>query len=822
MTEFFVRLYRLLQNHRLWMWIVLLGTSLLFAFFAVRLHLEEDISKLLPKTDKAEKCSLAFEQLAIKDKLFIQIRCTNGSPDLEQLCQWTDEFAEDLRSADSASGWISHLFYRMEEEWKLNGMDYALGHLPCFLDTNVYTGFDSLLQDAALRQRMTQNAEIFDNDMDGTLSSLLCYDPAGLRFALLNSLKEMGNGAGGFALLNGHLMTPDSTTSLIFVTPTYPSSNSKASGDLVKTVKRTAASFSRTHPEAEVLYHGSIALSAGNSGRIKTDLLITVGISLLLIMTIVCICMGHRSTLPLLLFPVLYGTVAAMAGIYWIKGSMSLMALGLSALVLGIALSYTLHVLVHHKYLNQAEQVVKEQAEPLCLSCLTTMGALLSLMFTRSELLGDFGLFASLALLGTTLCALVFMPQFLHDSNSRKNEKAFALMDKINSYPLDKKTGVIIGMILLCAVCFFASRHVKFDNDLNNLGYSPQTVSRSLECYNQKVNQGYQCVYYASTSKQVENAMKTNRQLSAILDSLQQNGLVKRHSDISSFCLTLDEQQDRIRAWKAYWTPERIRRTHQSIDAAARQNGLEPDVFDPFYALLEADYEPEILLTSEAVPYEISSNFMEKINDEYLIFTSALVEAGTADSLSDIVSTYPGIIVANPYYYTDDMVSIVHKSFITIMLISSLFVLLVLLISFRSITTAILAFLPMFLSWYVVQGLMFLFGIEFNLINIILSSFIFGVGVDYSIFTIKGLLSASDGEDAQLLSHHRTAILLSALMLIIVAASLLVAVHPSIHSVGICTLIGMTTAILFSYSIQPWLFRQLLKIDFIKKHMLKS
>ena len=70
MTEFFVRLYRLLQNHRLWMWIVLLGTSLLFAFFAVRLHLEEDISKLLPKTDKAEKCSLAFEQLAIKDKLF--------------------------------------------------------------------------------------------------------------------------------------------------------------------------------------------------------------------------------------------------------------------------------------------------------------------------------------------------------------------------------------------------------------------------------------------------------------------------------------------------------------------------------------------------------------------------------------------------------------------------------------------------------------------------------------------------------------------------------------------------------------------------------
>ena len=40
----------------------------------------------------------------------------------------------------------------------------------------------------------------------------------------------------------------------------------------------------------------------------------------------------------------------------------------------------------------------------------------------------------------------------------------------------------------------------------------------------------------------------------------------------------------------------------------------------------------------------------------------------------------------------------------------------------------------MFLSWYVLQGLMALLGLEFNLINIVISTFIFGIGVDYSIF----------------------------------------------------------------------------------------
>lgn len=116
----------------------------------------------------------------------------------------------------------------------------------------------------------------------------------------------------------------------------------------------------------------------------------------------------------------------------------------------------------------------------------------------------------------------------------------------------------------------------------------------------------------------------------------------------------------------------------------------------------------------------------------------------------------------------------------------------------------------MALSWYIVQGIMGIFGLQFNLINIVISTFIFGIGVDYSIFIMDGLL-AGFRTHRQLLTFHKTAIFFSAVVLIIGIASLLFATHPVVASIGISTLIGMSTVVLLAYSLQPFLFYWLIK-----------
>jgi predicted RND superfamily exporter protein len=168
------------------------------------------------------------------------------------------------------------------------------------------------------------------------------------------------------------------------------------------------------------------------------------------------------------------------------------------------------------------------------------------------------------------------------------------------------------------------------------------------------------------------------------------------------------------------------------------------------------------------------------------------------------------------------MVEVIHDDFNIAVWISSLFVLIILLISFRNILTALLSFLPMVLSWFMVQGYMYIFGLEFNLINIIISTFIFGVGVDYSIFIMEGLLSEARTGNRDILTWHKIAIFFSAVILVMVVASLLFAVHPAIRSIGLITLIGMASTIMISYALQPFVFWQLMKWPWYRRSVMKT
>ena len=116
---------------------------------------------------------------------------------------------------------------------------------------------------------------------------------------------------------------------------------------------------------------------------------------------------------------------------------------------------------------------------------------------------------------------------------------------------------------------------------------------------------------------------------------------------------------------------------------------------------------------------------------------------------------------------------------------------------------------------------MALFGLQFNLINIIISTFIFGIGVDYSIFVMEGLLADARTGRKSLLEWHKTAIFFSAFVLIVVVLSMFLAVHPAIRSIGISTLIGMGSTILITYTLEPFFFRILMKWDRFRKSVQK-
>ena len=552
MHRIFLPIYHFFQQHRTLMYLLMGVTFLVFLFFGLRVKYDENIASLLPSSDVESQ--FAFSSIELKDKIYIQITSAGDPCEPEVLAERMDQFTDLLLERDSTSHFISNILVRMEPEVGLNALDYVLEHLPSFVDTSAYTAFAQALEPSTVQAQMERNYELMMADETGDITQMIAYDPLDLKTAIVGDLLE--GGLSGYNIIDGHFFCPDSTVAIAWLAPAFKSLDSKSARAFARKLSRSQREFGRLHPEVKVYAHGEPIGSVSNAGRIRSDLLVTVGISLLLILLLLGFFFRSIGFIARLLLPIAYGSTFSLAFIYWIKGGMSLMALGMGAIVLGVAISYCLHIMVHHFFAGNAEKMLRDESTPVFLGCLTTVGAFSSLFFTDSDLLRDFGLFASLALIGSTLFGLIFLPHFLPKIMADRSGKTFRRISRLNNLPFDRKPWFLTLVAIIMVVGIIFSPNVQFDSDLRNLDYNSDQEVAAESLFDSKNNDGYKHLYFATVSKQVDEALAANQTLMPILDSLSDTGWVHSYNDIVSHLFVPEtQQQQRIAAWQAFWTP---------------------------------------------------------------------------------------------------------------------------------------------------------------------------------------------------------------------------------------------------------------------------
>ncbi len=227
---------------------------------------------------------------------------------------------------------------------------------------------------------------------------------------------------------------------------------------------------------------------------------------------------------------------------------------------------------------------------------------------------------------------------------------------------------------------------------------------------------------------------------------------------------SLEEQQVRIGLWKDFWN------RHQEVPDLLIDEGLKAGFtahgFQPFFDAIEASWEPQERAYFQPVDFAPQENA-----------AGALVNALSED-------------------------------FDTIGLVCSLIVLIFLWISFGSLDLTLIAFLPLAVSWIWIRGIMGLTGLQFNIVNIILATFIFGMGDDYSIFITEGLeYEYKTGK--KILHSYSNAVVLSAIIMFIGIGVLAFAKHPALRSLGLVTVIGMITVVAMACYLPPIVYRWL-------------
>jgi 1-acyl-sn-glycerol-3-phosphate acyltransferase len=238
--------------------------------------------------------------------------------------------------------------------------------------------------------------------------------------------------------------------------------------------------------------------------------------------------------------------------------------------------------------------------------------------------------------------------------------------------------------------------------------------------------------------------------------------------------------------------------------------GFNEQAFAPFFEMIQTTYEPQSSSYFDPIISLLNDTYI--MNDEKTgkVQVVSYVQTDDEQTVKKVVNDAGSAssFAFSQQDVSNQLVRVLSDSFNYIGFVCGFVVFFFLWISFGSIELSLMSFLPLAVGWVWILGLMHLLGIQFNIVNIILATFIFGQGDDYTIFITEGLLYEYTTGKKRLASYKRS-VALSAILMFIGIGTLIFAKHPALRSLAEVTIVGMFTVVLMAYYLPPMVFRWL-------------
>ncbi|MBC7693936.1 MAG: 1-acyl-sn-glycerol-3-phosphate acyltransferase [Burkholderiales bacterium] len=775
-------------------------------FLASKIKLEEDITRFVPSDKNSRSINSILDNLKSKDKLIIHLSSKNPQQ-IDQLIEHSDSVYYKLNSKLYKEDYSDITFIISDDRFQ-QIYDLFYHNLPLFLEAKDYDRIAGLIKIDSIEATIERDYATLLSPQGMALGKYIQRDPLNFTPIALKKLQNIQLDE-NFETYNNHIVTKDHKHLLLFITPAHLPNDTKGNRHLIEVVDSVCHSVSDDTILAESF--GACVVSEGNANQLRKDSIYTSSIAVIVIALLLGVYFRNPLVTIFILFPVGFGMVFALSFLFLLKGVVSAIAIGAGAVVLGIAINYSLHFFTHYKHVRDVKTVLKDLTVPMLLGCTTTVGAFLSLLFAKSEALHDFGLFAAFSLIGAMLFSILVLPQLL--KFSFKKDKILKLdeivnnswIDQLTAYRFDKNKVIVISAFVLTIVFTFFAGDVEFESDMNKMSFMTKETRDAEKHLDDVNNFAARSVYVFSNGNDLNEALDNNLIVSEKLEEFKKQGLIKKYSSVSSLFISEKEQQVRIRRWNSFFTPAKKDSIKKNLVLAGLKYKFKESAFQSFYQLLDTDLKPLPKADSDTLNKFLFKEWIGSVNGKPSIINHVKVDAENKAAIYKAFENNPNIVVFDKQNLTAKFVEVISSDFNTILLITAILVFGFMLLNHGRIELAIINFLPMFISWLWILGIMGMFGIKFNIINIIISTFIFGLGDDYSIFIMDGLLTQYRVGKKNL-DSFKSSILLSALITIIGIGVMVFAKHPALHSIAVITIIGMVCVVFISFIAQPLLF----------------
>jgi len=772
------------------------------------IHFEENLSSIIPANKDNEFLREILDSASFFDRMIFHVYLTDTTKNDPGTLVLAANDLTDSINQKYVPEYISKIEGKADIFMQYRLLQSFYKYMPLYIEDKDYHRLDSLIEYGNFDKMLKEYIIALNSPAGMMISKFIFRDPFGLATRQLSRLKSLQID-NSLIFYQNYLFTSDKNNLLFFLTP-RDARNTSQDAEFVKKIDKTIASIKNNyHNSIRIEYLGTSPAAAANSTQIKQDIKLTISIASVIIILLIYYFFRRKSNFLLILIPAAFGITVALIIFALFKIKVSAISLGMGSVLLAISVDYALHLLTHLKHTDNIGEVVKKVAGPILVGSLTTALAFLLMMLLSSPALKQLGLFAAISIFASALAAIFILPFFTNFNKKEYKIQKITFIEKLAGIETGHNTIKIIVLVVLTIVLSYFAQYAGIEKDLEKSNFMPAFLKKAEQNLNKVSQLNRKKIYLLSSGSTLDKAVLNSEFNNSKLDSLKRIGKIDDFFSIQSLIFSEENQSTRIAKWDSFWTKERLNTLKNKLTKAAVNNHFKSNAFDGFYQSLGSRLTPVPPDTLFAAFSELTDNFQIRLHDRMIIASVIRIEnPEQKENIANVFLHVKSAYLLDKKDFYQKMFDTVQTDFNTLLNLSMIMVFVIILIFLGRIETTIITFLPIFLSWIWILGMMGLVGIKLNYFNIIICSLIFGLGDDYSIYTTDGLLQKYKFGNNDMLSN-KSSIFISILSIVTGLGVLIFAKHPALRSIAVLSVIGLVTAVLISLTLQPVLFRLL-------------
>ncbi len=547
---------------------------------------------------------------------------------------------------------------------------------------------------------------------------------------------------------------------------------------------------------------GVMVLDYEGDKMAMNDFIVTFFITFILILILLFVSFRSLSLPAFALVPLVVGIIITSGITILIFGALNMLAAFFAVLLLGLGIDFSIHILSRFTEEMEIENDVKKAfrktsintGKAVVLGTLTTAVAFGALIFSKTYGMHQMGFVLAVGLIVTMVCVLFMLPALVtlrlrHGKLKEKLHKRakYEVLGRLGTSVTKAAPVLVVILIIFGAFIVIETQNLKVNDDITEL---------------------------------LPTEVPSYKQLEKVKDAFN-------YTEDNLMCIA-DGETELVSSVESFRANPEIMQVESVLDR------LPSDQEEKLVIISEAiEIHPEFenitwlniteVLSWEELPNEMTKDWVSHNGGEprFLIVLKARGNVWNDDYRTDLLEELEDVnpnIAGRAIAYTK-MIEVITEDVVWVSIFAIVPIVIIVYAGFktRSPVYAVLALVPVLVGVGSILALSEYFGLDLNMISIMMIPMVIGIGIDDGIHILHRYQEEGPGSIPKVVQNTGKAVFLTTATTCLAFSSFLVAEHPGMRPMGGVPVFGLIMAFIAAIIFLPALISLILDRQKVKE-----